>query len=365
MIEINAPSVRILDQEFNLLGEIDNYESLQFTRRFYRPGEFEMHIHIGKRHTDQLLHDQVICINNQPHKSGIIRYREITQDDSGIETLIVKGPTLGGVLDQRITVTDNYDRIRGPAETVMKHYVTNHLISSTYPDRNIPVFSVAPNKLQGKETPWQTRFEPLDQVMQEIAEWCDMGWLVRLDFASKKWVFDVLPGRNLTSNQKVLPPVIFSHDFDNIQSQQYVDSKLQFKNAGYAGGKGEDEDRLIQLVGGGSGLKRREVFLDCSSAENATELIEIGNQKLSDAKQITTYNGMILNTGSFVYEKDWDLGDIVTLQNRSWSLTMDSRITEIKEIYEPASKIEVQLGSEIPTITKYLKLLKNDVKRSG
>lgn len=365
MIVISGPSVRILDTDFNLLGEIDNYESLQLTRRFYRPGEFEMHIQLGKRHTDQLLHDRVIYINNQPHKSGIIRYREITQDDSGIETLIVKGPTLGGVLDQRVTVTDNYDRIRGPAETVMKHYVTNHLISSIYADRNIPVFSVAPNQLRGKETPWQTRFEPLDQVMQEIAEWCDIGWLVKLDFQNKKWVFDVLPGRDLTSGQNKLPPVIFSHEFDNIQSQQFIDSKLQYKNSGYAGGKGEDEDRLIQFVGGGKGLSRREVFLDCSSAENATELIDLGNQKISESKQIVTYNGMILNTNSFVYEKDWDMGDIVTLQNRSWNLAMDSRITEVKEIYEPDSKIEVVLGSEIPTITQYVKQLKNDVKRSG
>lgn len=365
MIDINAPSLRILDTNFNLYGEIDNYESLQLTRRFYRPGEFEMHIQIGKQHTDQLLHDRVIYINNQPHKSGIIRYREITQDDSGIETLIVRGPTLGGVLDQRVIVTDNYDRIRGPAETVMKHYITNHLISSIYPDRNIPVFSVAPNLLRGMETPWQSRFEPLDQVMQEIAEWCDIGWLVRLNFQSKKWEFDVLPGRNLTAGQNVLPRVIFSHDYDNIQSQQYVDSKLQYKNAGYAGGKGEDEDRLIQLVGGGTGLNRREVFLDCSSAENAAQLIEIGEQKLSEAKPNVTYNGMILNTNSFLYEKDWDLGDIVTLQNQNWNLTMDSRITEVKEIYEPASKIEIILGNELPTITKFVRQLKNDVKRSG
>lgn len=362
---ISGPSVRILDTAFNLYGEIDNYESLQMTRRFYHPGEFEMHIQIGKQHTDQLLHDRVIYINNQPHKSGIIRYREITQDDSGIETLIVRGPTLGGVLDQRITVTDNYDRIRGPAETVMKYYVTNHLINSIYADRNIPVFSVALNQMRGIETPWQTRFEPLDQVMQEIAEWCDIGWLVLLDIEAKKWVFDVLPGRNLTYGQNQLPPVIFSHEFDNIQSQQYVDSQLQYKNVGYAGGKGEDEDRLIQIVGAGTGLNRREVFLDCSSAENAAELIDIGNQKLSEAKPIVTYNGMILNTNSFEYEEDWDLGDVVTLQNSTWNLRMDARIIEVKEIYEPASKIEIVLGNDIPTITKYVRQLKNDVKRSG
>ncbi|NGP59880.1 hypothetical protein FLT15_16365 [Paenibacillus thiaminolyticus] len=68
------------------------------------------------------------------------------------------------------------------------------------------------------------------------------------------------------------------------------------------------------------------------------------------------------NTNSFQYEKDWDLGDIVTLQNARWGLTMDARITEVKEIYEPASKIEIVLGNEIPTITKYVKSLRSDVK---
>lgn len=361
---MRAPSVRILDTSFNLLGEIDNYESLQLTRRFYRAGEFEMHIALGKQSVDQLLKDRVIIINNQPHKSGIITYRQIVEGDNGVETLIIKGPTLGGVLDRRITATDSYDRISGNAETVMKHYVNNHIINGVYADRNIPFFALSANQGRGKVTPWQTRNEPLNNVIQEIAEFCDIGWQVALDFATKKWVFDVVTGRDLTVNQSVLPPVIFSHEFDNIQSQDYTDSDLQYKNVGYAGGKGEEEDRLIQIVGSGVGLDRREVFLDCSSAEDVTELVELGKQKLAELKRITTYNGKILDTGSFIYEQDWDLGDRVTLQNNKWGLTMNSRITEVKEIYEPASKLEIVIGDEIPTITKFVKKLQSNVKRS-
>src|SRR5206468_3746720 len=106
-------------------------------------------------------------------------------------------------------------------------------------------------------------------------------------------------------------------------------------------------------------------FLDCSLAENVTELGDMGKQKLAELGRIQTYNGIVLNTGSFVYEKDWDLGDTVTLQNKKWGLVMDSRITEVKEIYEPASKLEIVLGNEIPTITKVVHLLQNQVKRRG
>lgn len=360
---MKAAPVRILDTDFKLRGEIDDYESLQFIRRFYRAGEFEMHIAIGKQNVDQLLKDRVIIVNNQPHKSGIIMHREINQDDKGVEILTVRGPTLGGVLDRRVTVTDNYDRIKGPAETVMKYYVNNHIVNGVYPERGIPFFAIAADQGRGIQTPWQTRFEPLNEVEQGIAEWCDIGWFVNCDINIRKWVFDVLEGRNLTVDQHVLPPVIFSHEYDNIQSQQFVDSDLQYKNVGYAGGKGEDANRLIQSVGSGSGLDRREVFLDCSQAENVTELTDMGNQKLSELKQIRTYDGKILSTGSFVYERDWDLGDIVTLQNQRWGLTMNSRIIEVKEIYEPASSLEISLGNEIPTITKFVKQLQSKVKR--
>ncbi|OAB31746.1 hypothetical protein PMSD_18345 [Paenibacillus macquariensis subsp. defensor] len=361
---MGAPSVRILDTNFNLLGEIDNYESLQLTRRFYRAGEFEIHIALGKQSVDQLLKDRVIVINNQLHKSGIITSRQIVESDNGIETLVIKGHTLGGVLDRRVTVTDSYDRVRGSAETVMKHYVSNHIVNGVYAERNIPFFAVATNQGRGKVTPWQTRYEQLEKVIQEIAEVCDIGWQVALDFVTKKWVFDVVTGRILTAGQSLLPPVIFSHEFDNIQSQDYLDSDLQYKNVGYAGGKGEDEDRLIQIVGSGSGLNRRETFLDCSSAMDAIELVDLGKQKLAEQKQIVTYNGKILDTGSFIYERDWDLGDIVTLQNKKWGVTMDSRITEVTEIYEPASTLEIVLGAEIPTITEFIKQLQSNVKRS-
>ncbi|MGF7046405.1 hypothetical protein J2T13_000881 [Paenibacillus sp. DS2015] len=358
-----------MDTSFNLLGEIDNYESLQLTRRFYRAGEFEMHINIGKNYTDQLIEGRVILVNNQPHKSGIITHSEINQDEQGMEVLTVRGPTLGGVFDRRLTLSDTYDRVRGSAETVLKHYINNHMVNGTYATgiyaaRKIPFFAIAPDQARGKVTPWQSRYEQLDKVVREIAEWCDIGWQVALDFASKKWVFNVLTGRDLTTSQSIHPPVIFSHEFDNIQSQSYVDSYIQYKNTGYAGGKGEEEDRLIQMIGNSSGLERREVFLDCTAAEDVVELMELGAQKLAEHKHIQTFNGKVLNTGSFVYERDWDLGDRVTQQNRKWRLAMDSRITEVKEIYEPASKIEVALGDEIPTITQFMKQLRSDVKRS-
>jgi len=50
------------------------------------------------------------------------------------------------------------------------------------------------------------------------------------------------------------------------------------------------------------------------------------------------------------------LGDIVTIQDKKWGLRVDTRITEIQEVYE-GGKVEINptFGSNIPTITDKIK----------
>lgn len=354
-------SIKIISPQFDLLAEIDNYESLIFTRRFFKVGEFELHININKKYTEMLTEDNLIMIGNDSHKVGVIRYREINQENS--QDLIIKGYTLKGVVGRRLTVTSSYDRVSGTAESVMKHYVDNHCINPVDPKRIIPQLALAPNLGRGMSTPWQSRYEYLDDVLGKIAAFCDTGWEVYLDINNSKWIFDVNVGRNLTADQDLLPPVIFSVDFDNIKNQHYINSAFGYKSVGYAGGKGDEENRLVQTIGDAQGLNRIETFLDCSSSENIEELIANGQQALKELKRIVSLETQILNR-TFIYEVDWNLGDIVTIQNRRWNLTMNSRIVEIKEIYEAKNTdIEVTFGNEIPTLaTKIKSLLNNNVR---
>ena len=52
---------------------------------------------------------------------------------------------------------------------------------------------------------------------------------------------------------------------------------------------------------------------------------------------------------NFAYKTDYDLGDIVTVNKKAWSLEMDKRITEIQEIYENGGfSIVPTFGSPLP-----------------
>ncbi|MEL3959644.1 siphovirus ReqiPepy6 Gp37-like family protein [Caldifermentibacillus hisashii] len=378
--------IRILTPILDLLAEIDDYESLLFTRRWHEVGEFELRINRYKRHTELLQRGNLIMLGASMNKVGIIRHREIELDENGkaSENWLVKGIALKGVMAQRIIVppaNDSHDRASGAAETVMKHYVNNHIVNPIDVKRKIDMVVLASDQQRGSTINWESRFKNLAEELIEISKASGLGWDVFIDFQTKKWIFDVFEGRNLTVNQTENPPVIFSPQFESLKQLSFVESDFNYRNYGYIAGQGEGEIRRVVEVGEAEGLSRIETFIDARDvpeqdenqqvlpeAEIIAKLQQRGRQKLSEFAQEFFLEGQILTNSPFEYEKDYDLGDIVTIQNKDWGVTMDARITEIKEIYESSGyQIEAVFGNDRPTlidkIKQGFKQYENELKR--
>lgn len=366
--------IRILTPILDLLAEIDDHESLLFTRRWHEVGEFELRINRYKRHTELLQRGNLIMLGSHRNKVGIIKHREIELDENGkkTENWLVKGIALKGVTAQRLVVppaNDSHDRASGAAETVMKHYVNNHIVNPIDVKRKIDMIVIASDQQRGSSISWESRFKNLAEELVEISKASGLGWDIILDLQQKKWIFDVFEGRDLTVNQSVNPPVIFSPQFESLKQLSFVESDYNYRNYGYIAGQGEGADRRVVEVGEAEGLSRIETFIDSRDISEQDEdqqalpeeqviakLRERGQQKLSEFAQEFFLEGQVLTNSPFVYEKDYDLGDIVTIQNREWGVTRDARITEIKEIYEPGGfQIEATFGESRPTLVKKLK----------
>lgn len=361
--------IRIIDKDFNLLAEIDDYESLIFIRRFYRVGEFELHININKQNTDKLIDGNLILLGNKLNKVGIIMHRENAYDQNGetTDTLVIKGPTLKGICSRRLivpTANNAYGSFTGSQESIMKYFVDKNCINPIDTARKIENLVIAENKNRGLQDKWRSRYENLADKLAEIGEYSSLGWDIILDFNSNNFVFDVIQGKNLTTDQDNLPPAIFSVDFNSIKNRHYIESSLNHKNIGYIGGKGENENRIIQQLGEASGFNRIETFIDCSSAEDIIELKILGEQKLNEFKKIKSFEVQIIPYGSFSYEQDYNLGDIVTVQDRKLGVTMNTRIIEFKEIYEVGGfSLEATFGTNIPNLlTDIKRQTKKEVK---
>ena len=344
-----------------MLGEIRDYESLQFTRRFYSTGEFELHININKANTDALQNGNLIMLDKNEKRVGIIRHRENEIDENGdsTDTLIIKGPALKGVCGQRIIIPpvngNGYDNFSGTQEAIMKHFVDAHCVNPTDASRKISPLAIAADQGRGASDQWRFRFDNLADALEQVGEYAKLGWDVTLDLKNGKWVFDVVQGKNLTASQDTLPPVIFSTEFSDIKTPHFIQSWINAATVGYAGGQGDDTNRLIQSIGSASGLDRMETFLDCSDAENVAELISKGTQKLAESAPTKTFEFSIIHDRPFVYGTDYDLGDTVTARSKKWGITMDAQIVELKEIYESGgNSIEMTFGTSIPSLLKYI-----------
>lgn len=360
-------SLRIISPAFEMLGEIDDYESLQLIRRFYKVGEFELHININKKHTDKLIINNLILLNNSPNKVGIIMHRENEIDENGesTDTLIIKGPTLKGSMNRRKIVPtasgNGYDNESGTTETIMKAFVNNSVVNPIDTGRKMPQVSIAADQLRGNQDAWRSRFEVLSDKLAEIGEYSQFGWDVTLDIENKKWVFDVIQGRNLTQDQEVLPPVLFNTDFDNIKNQHFMQSILNSYNVAYAGGSGDEATRLIQQIGNVTGFERIETFLDCSQAADVAELVTQGTQKLNELRETLTFEFGIIPDNTSIYEQDYDLGDIVTAQSKKWGITMNAQIIELIETYEADGfTLEALFGTSIPD---FLTIIKRNTRK--
>ncbi|MEC5422403.1 siphovirus ReqiPepy6 Gp37-like family protein [Virgibacillus sp. C22-A2] len=382
-------TIKILSKEFEPLGDTTDYVSMIFTKSWHGVGSFELVIHREANGADQITKNCLVALAK--NKVGIVKHREIQLDQNGkaTENWLFKGWALKGLAQQRLTVppsTNAYDSKSGDAETVMKHFIDNHLVTPANGNRAIPNLVIAPNQNRGKAISWQSRFKEVSDELTEISLASGLGWDITLDTVNKQFVFDVHEGLDLSVNQNTNSPVYFSPEFGNVKTQSFADSDLNMRNVGYVGGQGEGVEREVIVLGETTGYDRYESFIDVRDIGVTSELSERGQQKLDEMANELYFEAEIMSpvskttykdefetfvnpyqpvyertkkiemVGPFVYERDYNLGDITTTMNRDWGFIVDRRITEITEIHEASGfKLEAVFGQNRPTLISRLK----------
>ena len=360
--------IRILSPNLDLLGEVDNYLSFTFSRKYHLPGEFQLVTNRKVQSADKLENNNLVMLGADKFKVGIIRHKEIKSDERGGEVLTVRGYTLGIITSQRITIPPEnqaQDIQEGDGEMVIKHYVQLNCLDIS--GMEFPFLLLGDNQHRGPTIKWQSRYKNLCDELEQISRLTNLGWHIYPDFNLKKWIFDIYNGRNFSVSQNINPPVIFSPDFDNVKGQEFIDSLIGYGNFAIVAGQGEGIDREVIMLGSdATGLDKYVVFIDARDIEEATDLPARGEAKLGEHQRVLSFQSEVLSTGPFEYEKDWDVGDIVTVQNKDWGLTMDVRITEVEEVYEASGfKLNVIFGKSLPTLLQKLKSSLNEFKRES
>ncbi|UOQ93421.1 hypothetical protein MUO14_24140 [Halobacillus shinanisalinarum] len=379
--------IRVYDKYLTELDEVHDYISLQFPRNYYEIGNFEIHINRYAHGVESFQEGNIIILGKQTHKAGIILSREIALDENGkaTENWIFKGTTLKGLMRRRETKPPEHtdqDRKSGDAETVMKHYVDRHFVNPDDRARKMPRLVIAHNRHRGDHISWESRYKKVSDELTTIGKLTGIGWKVDVDLVNKQFIFDVMDGRDLTEgNNEGNDPVFFSPEYGTVETQRFSSSRIDSANVGFVGGQGEGEDREIIIVGNITGWERVETFIDArdvddetGEGDNGESLKERGQRKLNDmapqfhfeAQLLTptfteASNPFALKT-PFEYEKDFDLGDRVNVDNRDWGITMKAPITAFLEVHEVGGfRLEATYGESVPTLTDKIQKKFNEI----
>jgi len=305
------------------------------------------------------------------------------------KTMKVTGTCIKGITKRRIIATNGYDRVtETQAENIQKHYIRNHMVESYYddirtPERDISWIKVTTSQNRGIKTVWQARLTNLHDELKHVSEDTGLGWYGYLDRNEKCIYFDSLKGIDRTVNQvenpnthEMLskftheelqqythlqlqgnpkhPYIIFSEKKKNLVEGKVTDDNSNYKNVGYVAGKGENENRIIIVKGTATGFNRREVLIDLNNIEDIDELNSEGQKKLDTYKTIQSIEGKVYQISNMEYEKDFFLGDLVTLE--SDGIYEDKRIIQAKEIYERNNiTVELGFGDKVPTLGEEIK----------
>lgn len=355
----------IFDSSLSFVGLMDNFTSLQWIRRYTKYGDFELHCSLNPDNLALLARGHIVWKKDDP-EAGYIEFRQMDQDTEGKETLVIKGKFLSGYLNRRIIW--GQEILQATAETAMRTLVTKHGITPTDPDRIIPNLMLGGLGGFSQAVNYQTSYKNLLDEIENLCGLSELGYRVGFDIPNKKLVFNVYEGLDRSVSQSVNPRCIFSKEFENILTQQYTDSLNNYRNLALVGGMGEGTARKLVTVGASTGLDRFELFDDAKDLTNVVDtvtltdleytntLIERGNSKLAETQEIQTFDSKVNLNSNLIYKTDYNLGDIITCISKKWGVTLDSRITEVNEIYEEAGpSINITFGNNIPTLLSLIK----------
>lgn len=351
----------IFDRELNFKGIFEGHFSLRWVRRYSRCGEFELHCSLTPETLNILKRGNVIW-KKDDLEAGYIEYRNLKQDSKGKEVLVVRGKFLTGYLNRRIIW--GIENLNSTSELAIRELINNNAINPIDVNRKLDLLALGELKNYTQQLNYQVSYKNLLEEIENIANTSELGIRTLIDIQNKQMIFNLYEGLDRTAGQSQNAPAIFSKEFENILEQEYIDSLNNYRNISLVAGEGEGPVRELVTVGQGTGLDRFEMFVDARDLKQEDMTIEEyqsklenrGQSKLAETKEIQTFDSKINLNSNLVYKEDFDLGDLVTCTSKKWGITIDTRITEVEEIYEKTGKkVNVTFGNNIPTLIDVIK----------
>jgi hypothetical protein len=341
----------LLNTKFETIGDIDDYDSMIWTDRYYKCGDFELSLAASSAAVAKYKEDFYIWTDDTKELMVVEDASVVTDSVTG-SMLKVTGRSLASLLDRRLI----WDRtvLSGNLQAGVKTLIEYNAGIRASSDRVLPgvVFKASTDPAVTGLT-IDAKYERGAKLYDSIVEICvayDLGFKITMP-SDGVFQFELYAGDDRSYGQLANPQVIFSPDFDNLKSSNFFRSKRDLKNVALIGGEGSDAAKVYLSTsvsnGGGSGLQRRETYLELSSitskdGDNTIPadqyykmLIQKGKEELFAQSVTLKFDGEVEMLPTFEYNKDFFMGDIVQLENE-FGIASTTRVVEFIRSSTPA-----------------------------
>ena len=332
-----------------LIGVVESFEYLRWTRRYSQCGADELKAIAtpGNVALHTLGH---LLRKSDDEEVGIIEHLEMAQADK--ETITVSGRFATSFLARRIIW--GTETLGGDLSACALQLINNHLIAPIDTNRQIAWIAFT-SPFLGVTVNTQVSYKNLMDTITGLCDASDRGI---------KTAFDPSTG-NLTVTLYVgaASQAVFSREYENLTSQIYTQSAMDYANTALIGGEGEGMSRVLASIAETAGEARREVFVDAKDlrqgdfgAGYTSALLYRGQNRLSELSMAHSFDAEVNPHGNLRYKVDFDLGQIVTVLSKKWGVTLLARITEIEESYDASGQtLNIVFGKGALSLLQKLK----------
>lgn len=263
----------VLNKDLETVGIVDTYTSLIWVNRYNEVGDCEVYIEATPAVLALLQEDYYLMRENDDMICQIKRIELDTNAETG-NYLIVSGYDVKRFLDQRIiwgTLTCN-----GNVEAFIREMVEQSLGDPDIADRQLQTEGGARLLYNGPAAGFtEAASEQMSyrNVGEKIREFCEQyKWGYKVTRENGAFYFHLYKGTNRTAT------VIFSDDFENLDTTTYTKDCTNLGNVALVAGEGEGAERAREIAGAGEGLDRYEIYVDAKDISKTitwAELIEL------------------------------------------------------------------------------------------
>lgn len=397
----------VLNRNLEIIGVLDNYTSLIWAKRYNAIGACDIQVR-ADANAVQMLQKGFYVLRSDDDMICRIEALELDTDVENGNFLIVGGYDCKKLLNQRIIWKQT--NFTGTAEDFIRKIITENVMSPVADTgleasfRKIDNFRLGQKKNYDDPVVIQSSYAYLDQKISSICE--TFGYGYKVSFQSGYFVFDLFKGTDRSYSQTENNYVVFSPEFENINTSKYLLDSSTYRSMALIAGEGEGNRRQKALykLNDARGVDRYELFVDAKDLsasvdystliesypsgqievvsedevyykvngtriakldkavepQNATLigqpyidlLEERGKEKLAEVATTTSFEGKVENNRSFKFGEDYFLGDIVTVENE-YGIRANARITEVIETFDES-------GYSVQPKFDYKEVMQND-----